>query len=76
LQITSTQFRAQSFPGADDLANMFDFFCRVDQRTNLELTKQLNPEVRSLHRWLSDNLNAVLRAIDAQDAPCQALMAL
>ncbi|ELT96234.1 hypothetical protein CAPTEDRAFT_161267 [Capitella teleta] len=75
-QITSAQFRAFSVPGADDLANMFDFFCRVDQRTNLELTKQLNPSVRSLHQWLVDNQNAVIRAMDAQDAPCKALMAL
>ena len=76
-QITPDQFRTKDISGSDDLANMFDFFCRVDQRCSIDLTTQLNPRLRSLNDWLMQNMNAIDRAMDYQKSPlCQAMMGL
>ena len=55
------QMRCQGYPGASDLANMFDFYCRVDQRTNIHLTKKLNPNLRTFPEWIQDNLSTIKR---------------
>lgn len=52
-------YRTFGFPGADDLANMFQFkrdfeadFCRC---RNIDLSRKLNPELQSFSKWLSRN---------------------
>jgi uncharacterized protein YbjT (DUF2867 family) len=52
-------YRTFGFPGADDLANMFQFkrdfeadFCRA---RNIDLSRKLNPELQSFSKWLSRN---------------------
>lgn len=52
-------YRTLGFPGAEDLGNMFqfyrdfeDYFCRV---RDLELSRKLNPELKTFDEWLAEN---------------------
>ncbi len=54
-QITPDQFAQFPFPGAADLAAMFDFNSRGYPDRDLALTKRLNPGVRSFEQWAFDN---------------------
>ena len=57
--MTVDEMRQQGYPGASDLANMFDFYCRVDQRTNINLTRKLNPSLQTLDEWIQENLATI-----------------
>lgn len=52
-------YRALGFPGADDLGNMFQFYCEfeelVRQARPVEATRRLNPELQDFSTWLSRN---------------------
>ena len=57
--VSPEAYRGFGFPGAEDLGNMFQFnrdfaedFCGV---RNPEVAKALNPELRTLEDWLSEN---------------------
>lgn len=63
-QITADQFRSLQFPGADDMSNMFYFFCRVDQRSNIDLTKRLNPQLQTLDSWVRANREIITHSLD------------
>ncbi|KAH9500780.1 NmrA-like domain-containing protein 1 [Bulinus truncatus] len=57
-QVTPYEFqlrRSQELAGCSDLANMFQFFQRVDQRYNLSVSKQMNPRVTSFDDWVKNN---------------------
>ena len=52
-------YRTFGFPGADDLANMFQFnrdfsdeFCRL---RDLDLSRSLNPALQTFDAWLAAN---------------------
>jgi uncharacterized protein YbjT (DUF2867 family) len=56
-------FRSFGFPGADDLGNMFqfnhdfsDYFCEA---RNIDFTKSINPELKSLENWLDENKSKI-----------------
>jgi uncharacterized protein YbjT (DUF2867 family) len=51
------------FPGADDLANMFQFkqefesqFCEA---RDLDLSRRLNPDLQTFDQWLAQNKNRI-----------------
>jgi len=50
-------FAALGFPGADDLANMFDFYRRFapDRRADWEQSKRLYPGIRTFEQWATDH---------------------
>jgi uncharacterized protein YbjT (DUF2867 family) len=57
--VTPEAYRSFGFPGADDLGNMFQYkrdfeteFCAV---RNLDLCRQLNPELMTFGKWLELN---------------------
>jgi uncharacterized protein YbjT (DUF2867 family) len=59
-------YRNLDFPGAEDLANMFQFkrdfeadFCRA---RSVELSRSLNPELQTFDQWLVDNRHRLLRS--------------
>ena len=59
-------FASFGFPGADDLANMFEFNrLYIHNRTaDLENSRKLYPDIRTFDQWLADNkdkLDAVLK---------------
>jgi hypothetical protein len=56
-------YRTFGFPGADDLANMFQFkrdfeteFCAA---RDLSFSKALNPELQTFAQWLSRNKSRI-----------------
>jgi uncharacterized protein YbjT (DUF2867 family) len=60
-------FAALGFPGAEELANMFEFFRRFvpSQRADLEQSRALYPKMRTFETWLAQNVErfrAVLAA--------------
>ena len=54
-QVPVEVFASFPFPGADDLAYMFDFFARGNPNQDLTLTKRLNPNVLSFEEWAGRN---------------------
>ena len=51
------------------MANMFDFYCRVDQRASIDLTKKLCPSVLSLEEWVMNNRDKIKDALDYPEMP-------
>ncbi len=56
-------YRSYGFPGADDLGNMFqfkrdfnDYFCGV---RNLDVSRSLNPTLKSFDGWLTVNASGI-----------------
>jgi hypothetical protein len=56
-------YRKFGFPGADDLANMFQFkhnfneaFCRA---RNLAVARSLNPSLQTFEQWLAQNKSRI-----------------
>ncbi len=62
-KVPTSVFRGFGFPGADDLANMFqfydDFAHHVNTLRDVAKTKQLNPELQSFPQWLKENANKI-----------------
>lgn len=58
-EITPEQYRGFGFPGADDLGNMFQFYRDFDEVCNsvrdVKRSREINPELKSFDRWLSEN---------------------
>ncbi len=61
--VTPETFRGFGFPGADDLANMFQFYRDFDEVCNsvrdVDFSKKLNPELKSFEMWLSENAQRI-----------------
>lgn len=64
--IAPDAFAALPFPGAPDLASMFEFNRRYipNRRTDLAKSRELFPEIRSFDRWLRANTAAIERVLD------------
>ena len=62
-EIAHADYRALGFPGADDLGNMFQFYCDFEQdccdMRNISETKSLNPELLTFDRWLAQNKSRI-----------------
>ena len=54
-QVTPDQFAQFPFPGADELAVMFEFFTSGNFHRDRVLTQRLNPKVRRFEEWATDN---------------------
>ncbi|XP_051878438.1 nmrA-like family domain-containing protein 1 [Pristis pectinata] len=48
-----------NFPGAQELAKMFQFYMKQPDR-NKDLTLKLNPNAKSFDEWMSENKNAFM----------------
>lgn len=60
-------FAALPFPGAPDLASMFEFnrLYIPNRKTDLVKSRELFPEIRSFNRWLRANTAAMEQALDS-----------
>lgn len=62
-EVTPDQYRAFGFPGADDLGNMFQFYRDFDEVCNgvrdVSFSRELNPELKSFDKWLSENAGRI-----------------
>lgn len=65
--IAHDAFAALPFPGAHDLANMFEFnrLYIPNRRADLAKSRELFPEIRSFDRWLRANTAAMERVLDS-----------
>jgi uncharacterized protein YbjT (DUF2867 family) len=63
--IAHDAYAALGFPGAGDLANMFEFnrLYVPNRRSDLSKSRELYPEIRSFERWLKANTGAFERAL-------------
>lgn len=61
--VSASAFRSFGFPGAEDLGNMFQFYRDFEEDVNrirdLNLSKELNPELQSFEKWLSENAQKI-----------------
>jgi len=61
--VTPEVYRSFGFPGADDLGNMFqfkrDFEADFTGARNLDVTRSLNPELKSFDQWLAENKDRI-----------------
>jgi len=59
--LTWDQYRALGFPAAVEMANMFQFYAEDSERftgdRDLDLVRELNPELQSFTDWLADHKN-------------------
>jgi uncharacterized protein YbjT (DUF2867 family) len=50
-------YRGLGFPGAQDLGNMFQFYCEIEQEfcaaRSVEFSRSVNPELQTFSTWLS-----------------------
>ena len=62
-KITAATYRSFGFPGADDLGNMFQVYDEFAEKLNklrdVEVSKQLNPELQSFEQWLGKNAKKI-----------------
>ncbi len=61
--VTPETYRGFGFPGADELGNMFQFYRDFDYVCNgvrnVAFSKELNPELKSFEKWLSENAQRI-----------------
>ena len=57
--VSPETYRGFGFPGADDLGNMFQFYRDFEDHfsatRDVELSRRLNPEMKTFDAWLADN---------------------
>ena len=62
-EITPETYRGFGFPGAEDLGNMFQFYRDfndyLSNNRNVELSRQLNPSLKSFDNWLVENAKRI-----------------
>ena len=62
-RVTPEQYRAFGFPGAEELANMFQFKAEFEETycgaRDLETSRRLNPGLTSYERWLEQNADRI-----------------
>jgi uncharacterized protein YbjT (DUF2867 family) len=60
-------FAGFGFPGAEDVANMFEFYrTRVpNRRADLERSRELYPAIQDFETWLKRHRDAMIAALDA-----------
>jgi uncharacterized protein YbjT (DUF2867 family) len=58
------QYRALGFPGADDLGNMFQFYCDFNEAftelRDVAATRDLNPGMKTFAKWATENANNIV----------------
>jgi hypothetical protein len=61
--MTFAEYRALGFPGADEMANTYQFYVDFDDVVNstrdVERSRSLNPELQSLETWLEANKDRI-----------------
>jgi uncharacterized protein YbjT (DUF2867 family) len=62
-RVSFAEYRAFGFPGADELANMFQFKVEFEEMycaaRDLEASRRLNPGLSSYERWLEHNSSRI-----------------
>jgi uncharacterized protein YbjT (DUF2867 family) len=60
---THDEVRAAGFPGADEIANMYQFYSDASEyfvgARDLDLVRELNPDLRTLDSWLREHKSEI-----------------
>jgi uncharacterized protein YbjT (DUF2867 family) len=69
-RVPREDFAALGFPGADDLANMFEFnrLYIPNRRADMEACRALNPQMQTFETWLRSNQSAFVKLFDREHA--------
>jgi uncharacterized protein YbjT (DUF2867 family) len=74
--VDANLFRSFGFPGADEYGNMFqvyrDFEKQVNAARSVEVTRKLNPALKTFDQWLAANKAAVVAAANPAPATTNA----
>ncbi len=66
-RVTPEAYRAFGFPGADELANMFQFKAEFEEMycaaRDLETTRRLHPGLMNYERWVQENVERIPVAV-------------
>lgn len=61
--VSPQMYRSFGFPGAEDLGNMFQFYCDFEQifcaARNVDLSRALNPALQTFETWLAENKSRI-----------------
>lgn len=70
LQMRIKDYENFHFPGAKDVAAMFEFYQKELDQRDLKLTRKLNPHLSHFDRWLStnkDKIETIIRENEEMD---------
>ena len=57
-------FKSFGFPGADELANMFEYFQTGKMNRDIAFTKKLNPSTLNFNDWIAKNKQDIEKILD------------
>lgn len=60
-------FEKFDFPGAQELAAMFEFYQRSQIMRDIKLTKRMNPNLRTFDKWLDYEAENVEKSFKEQE---------
>lgn len=66
-QIRIKDFEKFDFPGAHELAAMFEFYQKSLIVRDIKVTKRLNPNLRTFDKWLDYEAETVEKSIKEQE---------
>jgi len=66
-QIRVKDYEKFDFPGATELAAMFDFYQQALLERDIKMAKRLNPNLRTFDKWLDFYAEDVEKAIKEHD---------
>ena len=59
-QVPGEVFAKFPFPGADDMAAMFEFYTTKHFKRDIPLTRKLNPQTLTFKQWAEQNKDKLL----------------
>ena len=61
--MTTEEYKAQGYPGAVEIANMFYFYIKGNPNRSLTYSKGLNPAMRDFDAWVTENKDKFLEKL-------------
>ena len=61
--MTTDEYKAQGFPGAEEIANMFTFYIKGNPDRSLTQSKALNPKLYNFEAWVLQNKDKFLQLV-------------
>ena len=62
-QVPVEVFAKFPFPGADDMAVMFEYYSVGHPEHDVELTRKINPNTQTFEQWAEQNKDTLLKVL-------------
>ena len=62
-QVPVEVFAKFPFPGADDMAVMFEYYATGNPEYDVELTRKINPNTKTFQQWAEQNKDGLLKVL-------------